>query len=258
MLTLTEIKKHADYELGGGTSLPSSISTESAINYAGMAFYNIHQWNFRNRAPVALDFIADQQFITLPRDFGEITAYQMTEGLNFGVTFTTPQQVAAHRATTVTVSQNYYWASIIFPSQVATSVAPPPPRIEIWPTPAADNLGVFTLWYRSKWVDLIHQTSDTTAVEVDDVANIPDYAEAAFLQFVRAFVAGWGERLTEPQGGVDGILARTLQGPVWQAAVATDGLVQSDYGMQVGGAIQSRYPAFTWRSASASPVTDPA
>ncbi len=253
MLTLTEIKKHTDFELGGGTSLPGGITTESVINHAGRAFYNIHPWNFRYRPPVALDLIADQAYIELPVDFGEKVGYQMTQGLNFGITFTTPQDVANHRATTVTVSQNYYWATISFPSQIASTEAPPPPRIEIWPTPAASKLGIFTLWYRSRWVDLESQVGDGA----EDVANLPDYAEAAFLQFVRAFTAGWGERLTQPQGGVEGILGLVMNGFIWQAAITTDGLVQSDYGVQLGGAIQGSYPFSTWRSASASPIADP-
>jgi hypothetical protein len=48
-----------------------------------------------------------------------------------------------------------------------------------------------------------------------------------------------------------------MEGAIWEAAVTTDGLQAPDYGLLLGGAIQNKYPYFTWRAATASPVSDP-
>jgi len=52
-------------------------------------------------------------------------------------------------------------------------------------------------------------------------------------------------------------LAKLVNGMVWRMLLDTDGSVQTDYGIMMGGAIQTRYPSHTWRSASASPVSNP-
>jgi hypothetical protein len=238
--------------------VPSALDQDDIINDAGRAFYNIHQWNFRYKPPIAISLRANEPFVLLPADFGEMVAYQMTEGINFGIAFTTPQEVATLRSTTITVTQNYYWASTVFPSQVNQHEAPPPPRFEIWPTPSADDANALTLWYRSKWTKLVKAASAGPPVVLDDIADVPEYAEAALIQFVRAFSAGWSERLLEPGGAVEGYLERVMNGKVWEAAVTADNLIQVDHGEMMGGAIQRSYPHTGWRSRSASAVSDPA
>ncbi len=255
MLTLTVLENHVKQGIEGVTTLPQSISLVDCINFAGRWFFSINPWNFRDRPPVLLSLRKDIPYMDLPSDFGEQLGYQMSDGLNFGITFTTIQQLMHLRATTVTVSQNYYWGSIVQPSQPAPNLPMPPPRVEIWPTPAADQEDLVSIAYRAKWRELIYQTNTVTE---DDVANVPDYADMCLIEAAKAFAIGWGERQYEPMGGVHGILKLLMEGPLWAALVATDGLQQVDQGLMMGGAIQARYPSHTWRSASASPVSGPA
>lgn len=261
MITLTELENHCKQALEGATTLPQSISLVDIINFAGRWFTSVNPWNFRDRPPVSLSLRADVPYLDLPFDFGEQLGYQMSDGLNFGITFTTIQQILHLRATTVTVSQNYYWASIVQPSQVAANLPMPPPRIELWPEPKSDREDIMVFAYRAKWAELRYQVSGglehSEDVEEDDVANVPDYAEMVLIEACRAFAIGWGERLSQPQGGVHELLKALMTGPIWLALMATDGLQQVDQGLMMGGAIQARYPSHTWRSASASPVSGP-
>ncbi len=252
MLTFTQLSSHMQLALEGATELPQSITLLQVANFAGRWFM-MHPWNFRERPAIRLTPIKDVEYIILPLDFGEQTTYQMSDGLNFGVTFTTPQQISHLRATTVSVSQNYYWCAIVQPSQPNVNQPMPPPRLEIWPTPSATVQADLVIGYRAKWSEL----TSSSNVETPDVCNVPDYAEMCLIEACRAFVIGWGERLSQPQGGVHGLLAALVQSIMWSDLVSTDDRIQTDYGIMMGGAIQSRYPSHTWRSASASPVANP-
>jgi hypothetical protein len=85
---------------------------------------------------------------------------------------------------------------------------------------------------------------------------VPDYAEFALAMACRAFAAGLEE---EEVAGKDvhERLEPLMKSTIFKSAYESDGLIQADYGPMGGGAIQSTYPTFTWRSASASPVADP-
>ncbi len=260
MLTLTDLENHVQLAIEGATTLPQSIELTQVINLAGRWFMS-HPWEFRERPAISLKPLNGIEYIILPDDFGVQTTYQMSDGLNFGVTFTTPQQISHLRATTVSVSQNYYWCAIVQPGQSARNLPMPPPRLEIWPTPSATVQADLIVGYKAKWTELRYQTGGgveyTENVEQDDVANVPDIAEMCLIEACRAFAIGWGERLSQPQGGVHGMLKALVESVMWATLVATDGMIQTDYGIMMGGAIQSRYPSHTWRSASASPVANP-
>ena len=246
MLTYTQLENHAQYMIEGTTTLPNDITLAQVINYAGHLFFSSHQWNFRERDPITVDLVKDQQYVNLPLDFGELTGIEMTEALNYGVTVVTPQQLVTRRATSITVTQQYYWVAIFQPGQPGRTSDFPPPRLEIWPTPAADNINAITLIYRAKWRDF----ADTGAGTSVDTANVPDYAEMALIEVVRAVTAGWGERQLQPQGGVTGTMKLVLEGAIWAACVTTDGMQQMTYGPLSGGAIQGRYPLTSWFTAA--------
>lgn len=252
-LLYTTVENHVQYMLEDATALPSSITMNEVINQAGRMFYSIHQWNFREVEPATIHLIKDQPYAELPPDFGELSAIEMTQGLNFGLTLVTPQELITRRATSITITQQYYWVAIITPRHRSLSGDWPQPRLELWPTPAADNLNAITVQYRIRWMSVPASSTPGTA-GADDTYTIPlpEYAEMAYLEVVRAVAAGWGERLTQPQGGVTGMLKNVMGGAIWEAAVTTDGLQQMNYGPLSGGAIQGRYPLTTWLSAAAA------
>lgn len=247
-LTLARLRSNITHALQGG-SVPAQLDQDELINEAGELFYSLHQWNFRLRPPVTIDLIAGQSHIDFPDDFGSMVAYSTVNGLNNGIQMTTPHGLAAKRATSITVTQNYYWATMVQPSQPERRQSPGPPRWEIWPPVSSTSLDQIVIWYLAKWQPMIETT---------DVADVPSYAVPALISFVRAYASGLAERLLEPSGGGEhGMIAHVMEGPIWDAAVTQDGLLMSDYGIISGGAIESLQPHFSWRSASASPVANP-
>ncbi len=252
MLTFDKLESHMKRSLEGATILDEGITLLEVANFAGRWFMG-HPWEFRERPAIRLTPLVGVDHIFLPDDFGNQTTYQMSDGLNFGITFTTLQQISHLRATTVVVSQNYYWAAVAQPSQPNQNQPMPPPRLELWPTPSATPQADLVIGYKAKWVDL----TDSDNAETPDVCNIPDYAEMAMIQCARAFAVGWAGRLSDGEVDVETQLQKLVNGMVWRMLLDTDGSVQTDYGIMMGGAIQTRYPSHTWRSASASPVSNP-
>jgi hypothetical protein len=246
-LDLARLRNYVTAAMSDG-AVHSSLDRDELINNAGRLFFSLHEWNFRYRPQVDLDLTADQKYIVLPEDFGELVGYQTDS--TYGLMLTTPQEVANLRAASTTVTANYYWATIVHPAQSARDEPPPPPRLEIWPTPSSGTTThPIHLWYRAAWVDLYNST---------DVADVPRYAHMALIQVVRAFAAGINENLLAPGGGLEGYLDNVLGGRVWEAAVTTDGLQQPDYGPIGPGAIEGTRVYTTWRSRTASAVSDPA
>ncbi len=247
-LTLTRLRSNITHVLQSG-SVPTELDQDQLINEAGDIFCNLHQWNFLLRPPMTADLNEGSESIDMPDDFGELVAYSTVNGLNNGINFTTPMQLAARRATSVTVTQNYYWATMVQPAQTDRSQPPPTQRLEIWPPVSATSLDQIVFWYRAAWQPL---------VEATDVADVPAYAVPALISIVRAYASGLAERLLQPSGGGEhGMIAHVVEGPIWDSAVTKDGLLVPDYGKISGGAIEGLHPHFSWRSASASPVANP-
>lgn len=241
--TLANLRSHFTHALGGNVS--ADLDRDMIINDAGRHMFDMHGWKFRVKPPILVDFVQGQSFITLPEDFGEMEAYQMSDALNFTITMTTPQAIASLRATTVTIAQQSFWAAIVFPRQRSQKEIPGPPILEMYPTPSADHTDVFTLFYKSKWQELVDEA---------DYADVPSYAESTLVQFVRAFALGWEE---EGNMSLEERLAMVALGPVCQAAKETDGSLQSDFGPTVGGAIQGSSLYYDWRAATSAPIAGP-
>jgi hypothetical protein len=253
-ITLDDLQSFIKHVLSGGgrlsTSLPGSDADaveKGIVNHAGRWFTSHHPWNWRIAPEVQISTVASQDYVDLPVDFGEMVAYQVISGLNYGIELTTPQIIADRRASSVTISQNYYWGTISHPRRPDSKSPPPAPRLELWPTPSTAVVDFMRLWYRTKWVEL----DETT-----DAADVPDYCEFALAMTCRAFASGLSEEYGNERD-VTGELNKLVNGPIFQACKETDGMQQTDYGHLAGGAIQGQYSP-SWRSASASPVADPA
>lgn len=253
-ITLSELRGYITHIHSGGNvddDLPGSSVTgrhDRFINDAGRWFFSHHPWNFTMRPPASLTFTAGVGHVDLPFDFGQRIAYQMTDGLNYGLVFTTPQSVATRRATTLTVSQNSYWAAVVHPGKPSLAEAPGPPRLELWPVPSSTAADVLTLWYRTRWIDLQNAT---------DAADLPEWAEFPFANAVRQMSIGIS--MENELAGTDPMdrMAKFKASTIMQDCYVADGLQDDDLGPITGGAISTKYPSRTWRSASASPVADP-
>lgn len=122
-LDLARLRNYVSVSLDDG-SVHSDLDQDEIINLAGRLFFSSHPWNFRYRPPIKTQLTADQSYIELPEDFGELVAYQTDN--NYGLQLTTPQAIANLRVTSVTVTQNYYWGTLIQPAQSARNEPPPP------------------------------------------------------------------------------------------------------------------------------------
>lgn len=242
LLTLTRLRNNVTWALTGG-SVSSELDQDDIINEVGQAFYGAERWNFRMRPPVTLGVIAGESYIDLPIDFGEPVSVQMSNTLNYGVTLTSIHEIQNLRSTTVTVTSNYYWAAMVQPRQRSRTEAPPPPRLELWPTPGSTDADILTIVYRARWTPLYN---------TDDVADVPDFAHGAFLMFLRRYVGGLSERLLDPKGGLEVMIDNLKKSTVWRDAVNADGLWQNNYGPIMNGAIEMTYPRLSQFSAAAS------
>jgi hypothetical protein len=208
-ITLLELKKHIQHALGGSPA--SQLSEAGIVNEAGQYMY-MAPWKFRERPPETISFVANQSFILLPDDFGEIVSAHMDSGLTKAVHFTTMDDLLERRTTAIGQSQ-VYWAAVV---HTDTGDA----RLEIHPSPPADDKIRFA--YRAAWTPLSSDGDETPT---------PDYADSALISLVRAFALGYEEE------GMEVRLAEIENGPIYRRLMEKDGIIQPDYGQIRGGAL---------------------
>ena len=113
-----------------------------------------------------------------------------------------------------------------FPMAGGIGGGPPRPRLDIYPTPSADVLEGFTLYFRRGWDEL----------GLDgELGSIPSFVEALYLQVVRAFARGY-ER--ESEADVSQRLASVAGGPLFTGARMRDMESQPDLDPMMNGAAQ--------------------
>ena len=208
-ITLATLKQHVQHALGG--SVASQLDETTIVNEAGRHMF-MTPWKFRERPPATLTFVASQQFVELPSDFGEIIAANMTDGLVRSFTFTTFHDLVQRRSTS-TGSTNHYWLAVSHPAPSNDGDPLPAARLELYPTPtSADQI---TIAYRANWIPLVNDS---------DVALVPDYAESSLIALVRAFALGYEEE------GMEIRVGEIESGVMWHRLKEKDGLVQPDYG----------------------------
>ena len=222
-ITLATLKQHVQHALGG--SVASQLDEATIINEAGRHMF-MTPWKFRERPPATITTVANQDYIELPADFGEVIAMNMVDGLVRSFTFTSFKDLVQRRSTNTGVT-NHYWIAISHPAPSDEGSAQPAPRLELYPTPTTgENISVV---YRSKWLELVTDS---------DNAMVPDYAESALIALVRAFALGYEEegleqRLGEVEGGV-----------MYLRLKEKDGLIQPEYGPLRNGALYMSTPSY--------------
>lgn len=228
----------------GDSATESEVTHTIIVNDAGTFLFSMRAWNFRLRPPLLLDLVADQPYVELPRDYGEMIAYRLN-GLTQDIYFTTPQQLATMRDHSLMPVGFRYYMAVVFPTQEIAEIKPDPPRVEIYPTPTSDQADVFSVTYRAQWVPLANNT---------EIANTPDYVDPLLMLLMQAFA--WGYLDKAFWGDLDEILGRIEKGRVFKAAKRIDQNVQSDYGPMTGGAVESlRGSPIHWSESRPLPST---
>lgn len=228
-----------------GASVPTGIDETMIMNSAGNHLFNMHPWNFKEGGSVNLSFVPDRDWVELPVDCDGITAYAMSSSLQC-FEFTTPQEIAELRDSSVTSSGYKYWGAVVQPPSDVITQALPAKRIDLYPTPSSS--ATLKIWYRRGWATLASGS----------IAQIPQFAEPLLIELVKAFALGhWAGLGAKPNFGVYENLQAIQDSPLFHACALNDGLAQPDYGLLVGGATtEARYG--TWRSRTSGAVADPA
>lgn len=149
--------------------------------------------------------------IDLPDDVRDIIAIQGTGQTRYGVTLTTLDEVLRCRETSGPNDSHWYAA-------VAYVGSPPTPILEIAPGAGSNATGALRMFYRARWARI---STDTTTIDV------PAFIEALLLQVLRAFVRGY---VREDAGSLSARLEEIHAGPIFRAAVRSDGAIQLYFG----------------------------
>jgi hypothetical protein len=170
-----------------GGNLAAELSPMRIINEAGRRLVNAHGWRYLQGRTTALDTVNGQSFVALPEDFARLISIYMTDSLVKKVTV----------------------------------------RLEIWPTPDADETGIITLFYRSGWAEVN---------EDSDYVNVPRWIEPLYIEILRAVAEGY-ER-PGMVGHITELVGRVLAGPTMKGCIRQDSQIQYTVGALRGGAVE--------------------
>lgn len=223
MLDFQTLIDHAEQAAGGATD--PAVDPEVVVNEAGRYLVSMHRWQFLEREPLNLQFIASQDHVDLPEDFDSVTFIEASSRLESTVVMTSLSHVQFLRSSPLD-DPFHYWVAIEWVAQQST-VSRPKPQLSIYPTPGTTESGALKMGYRAGW---------KTLVEPDEVPNVPVSCDSLLIQLVRAFTLGYAD---EAKG--TGSVVRRLE-PIEQSAMLNrikqqDGMRLQSLGQMQGGAI---------------------
>lgn len=225
--TLAQLQRQVIHALHG--SLPAEqLHITNIVNEAGNYLFSMHDWRFRNSGEVTVDMKAGKSYIDLPADFGH--PIQATiNGFTTSFEFTTFRHIAELRSGAPLTSSIHFWGCVVWPPRDKKlahwqKTRPLPPRIELYPEIGDD--GEIQVWYRRRWTDLF---------DLEDIADIPWYAEQLLIDLVRATATGYD---LDYEGSRAERFTEILNGPVFAAATREDGRLQPHFGVVCNGAVE--------------------
>lgn len=256
MLTLSNLRDTVTATLSHAPStdfppFPAQLSTTTAdsvrdnwINGAGRHLYSMHQWGFTAPDAIKRDYVAGQDYIVLPDDFGSLIDLTATDGTNDSVSIIELSRLTQLRNTPIEITgTGRRYAAISWPRLPDPVGEMPNPRLELWPSITSDSAGAVTILYRARWMDLKNST---------DVAATQWHVENLLTILVAAFARGWGE---EDAADLDDRLGKIGRGEVYKAAKEQDGMIQPSLGRMSGGAIGISDPTNPWVLRASGAVT---
>lgn len=219
-------------EQAAGRRLDARTDSVEVVNDAGHHLVAMHSWPWLERPSVALDFVADQNYVTLPSDFSQLIGRGIVgvRTTRVAVTFTTLPDLELRRQATESVDDNYYVA-LEYATQANTASNPAGARLAVWPTPSANSTGALQCSYRAGWIRLD---------DAEDVPNVPANVEYLLVEIVRAFARSFVAEPGKDQLQED--LVRIEKGPIASRLRAHYGSAQNDLGMMTGGIVEQFQP----------------
>jgi hypothetical protein len=238
-VTYDELLNHVGLMIG--ESPDGRIKPYRIINDAGQYLMAMHTWHWRHRPPVGLSFVQDQQHVDLPVDFGfgDIISLSTTDNVTYGVTLSTIGDVEFKRSTTI-LSPSFYFVAISYPTQSDTTSGGQMARLEVYPTPTADDTDALKMNYRAGWTLM--------GPKNDAAANIPPLFDHLLVQLVRAFAYYYETNDRSMIESIeDSIQLQRLKG--------SDNNTQGNLGLMQGGILQvDRTIRSNWNFTTVNPT----
>jgi len=228
-ISVRDLQEQAIATLGNQTSKEYDLLR--LVNEWGRAFFTLHQWSFLVRPPAQVNFVASQDYASLPADFGQLEgAVQITNGLIRSMIPATMQEIAMLRTNTVSpIINGVYYYAIQYPVPDISLGGLGLPQLALFDTPQTNIVNALTVPYRAGWPTL------TTDIQF---CPIPSWCDACFIQGWRAYLRGLEEEDNAPMSAR---MASWMVDPLTQMAMDYDGGVQQNIGQQRGGAANADY-----------------
>lgn len=215
-ITLTQAQSFVSKVAGGS---PELTTVAAMVNMAGHHLAAMHPWGWLIRPPAGISLVASQEWAALPSDFGEVVAVRSSDLTGFQ--FVGYEELIELRFQQAAIASG--WVAAVVYSPAGGSTPPDAPRLEVYPTPAANQSNALRIVYRAGWTEVTTGT---------DALRIPGWMDLLFYEVLRAVVLGIEEH---DAGGVDSRLAQIQGGSVFMAAAKRDGRVNEEAGFLRGG-----------------------
>lgn len=149
--TLAQFRLAAQHVLGGAPS--AEFDTDRLVSYALDMLVDAHPWEcLSNTGPVSLSLTAGQNFVPLPLDFESLEAIEVGVTPLFGMRPVTMAEIIRLRSSSIVTSSVRDFYCCVNPGHKITALTPgvQTPRLELFPTPAADAQDALMLLYRRR------------------------------------------------------------------------------------------------------------
>ena len=177
--TLLDLVTAVTHALSGppNANNPAAQIVNRAMNW----LVSRHDWSWRRKI-VALDFVANQNYITLPEDFATILSVKSAPSSFREVVPTSIDDLLERRQFAYGSSYELYYA--IAAAEQTDSDELPATRLELFPTPGANLTGALALAYHRKLPLLVAD---------DDVPDMPGVYHDLLLVLCRAMAVSTEE-----------------------------------------------------------------
>ena len=213
MLTYVDLRNHVLLAVGGrpSTAAGQTVAQRQAefVNIAGEHLFT-HPWKFRERTDL-LSLTAAQNWIALPSDFAELMGAwkDRTE-----MAVVTPEILETYR---LSAMPDYGYKAAVRTVVPSNSTAQSF-RLELYPTPSANESNVVKVAYRTGWQGVSASTPDSTVI------SVPSHVEGTLIAYVRAVSESFEDGMLSQR------IAEIEAGPMFGAAQRKDGMVQTHFG----------------------------
>lgn len=218
-------QEYMDFALGGKPS--AKIGSMRLINIAGQLLYSLADWNWKTREPQTMAFVAGQEYVVLPTDFGEAVAFSVNNDIIQTFDWISHGRLIEMRSNVLADLAGKYFGCIVYPAVADNSTEPAPPRLEIVPTPGANVDDAMRVSYDARWVKVD---------DADDFIQIPEFVEPLFFEVLGAVALGTHYMR---EGTMTARMNEVKKGDIFRSVRRTDLNLQPSRGEMEGGQIGS-------------------